>query len=194
MTNIVCYMGGSCGDLIAAIFDTTGCVFRNSAVGIPSERTKLKKPHLFASESDKDLYLESCKDFPSIVSHDPEYHLKNKHKFITVSIDNYKDAIWAAKRFKHLHKPRVWTEMTSASGADSVEKYAQMMIDYSSWLAPHAHKVVHLSAILNGELFAALGDCVTVTKQKTNFYHNWLGLQYLPFKRSWHLLRKGIAI
>lgn len=194
MTNIVCYMGGCCGDLVAAMFDKTDCVVRHSAVMLPSERTKLKKPHLFASDSEKDQYIDSCKNFASIVSHDIEYHLRKNHEFITVAVTNFQDALWAAKRFKHLHRPHVWNEMVAGSGANTIEQYAEMMLDYTARVTTKSNLVINLTDIIDGNLLDILSPIVEITEGKKKFYANWISVQHFSYDRSMQLLRRGFVV
>jgi hypothetical protein len=65
--NIVCYTGGTCGDMVSAILDVSGAYFKNTTVMFDQDRIQLKKPHLFASDQLKDQYLvEIAKKYKSI--------------------------------------------------------------------------------------------------------------------------------
>ena len=57
MIEIICYTGGSCGDLITALIDSKDTSYRGNTVMIDADRSRLKKPHEFANDSDKDQYL-----------------------------------------------------------------------------------------------------------------------------------------
>jgi glycerol kinase len=173
--NIVCYTGGTCGDMISAILDPVGTRFRHTAVMIEdSDRSRLKKPHLFQSDQEKDQYLiEIEKKYQSIPSHDLDYHVRKKHDFIGITVQDKATALWAAKRFKQLHRAHVWEEMTALSGVNSVEEYAQMMIDFSNLITQHTDRVVSLESIRAG---TALDNPILKTASK-NLYRNWLDLQ-----------------
>ena len=83
MIDIVCYTGGSCGDLITALIDGKGAHFRNKAVMFEQDRLRFKKPHTFANDEEKDQYLnEIANKYRSIPSHDLQYHIKSGHDFI----------------------------------------------------------------------------------------------------------------
>ena len=114
--NIVCYTGGTCGDMISAILDPIGTRFRHTAVMIDhADRSRLKKPHLFQSDQEKDQYLiEIEKKYQSIPSHDLDYHVRKKHNFIGITVQDKAVALWAAKRFKQLHRAHVWYQMDNA--------------------------------------------------------------------------------
>ena len=60
--NIVCYMGGTCGDLIVSVIDPKHTKFHESAMKLPLERYKLKKPHLFSNDEEKTEYIKSLED------------------------------------------------------------------------------------------------------------------------------------
>jgi hypothetical protein len=173
--NIVCYMGGTCGDMISAVLDPNGTRFRHTAVIIDDlNRTCLKKPHLFQSDLDKDQYLiEVGKKYQSIPSHDLDYHIRKKHDFIGITVQDKTVALWAAKRFKQLHRAHVWEEMVAACGANTVEGYAQMMIDFSNLITQHTDRIVSLESIRAG---TALDNPVLKTASE-NFYRNWMDLQ-----------------
>ena len=172
--NIVCYTGGTCGDMISAILDPAGAYFKNTTVMFDQDRTRLKKPHLFESDTEKDRYLiEAEKKYQSISSHDLDYHIRRGHDFVGVTVQDKTMALWAAERFKRLHRDYVWAEMTAASGADSIEGYAQMMIDFSNLVTQHTDRIVTLESIRAG---TALDNTVLKTASK-DFYLEWLGLQ-----------------
>ena len=101
--NIVCYTGGTCGDMISAILDSAGGYFTNNRVMFDQDRTQLKKPHLFNSDTEKDQYLiEAGKKYRSIPSHDLDYHIRNAHDFIGITVQDNAVALWAATRFKKI--------------------------------------------------------------------------------------------
>ena len=119
MIEIICYAGGTCGDLIAALIDSKGAYFRNKAVMFKQERLRFKKPHAFADDEERDQYLaEMTLKYKSIPSHDLQYHLRRKHNFIGITVSDWNTAQWASKRFKELHQSHVWEDMIAASGAD----------------------------------------------------------------------------
>lgn len=172
--NIVCYAGGTCGDMISAILDTTGAQFKNTTVMLDQDRTRLKKPHLFKADTEKDQYLmDMAKKYQSIPSHDLKYHIQRRHDFVGITVQDKTVSMWAAERFKRLHRPHVWAEMTAVCGADSIEGYAQMMIDFSNLVAQHTDRIVTLESIRAG---TALDNPILKTANK-EFYFNWLDLQ-----------------
>jgi hypothetical protein len=174
MIEIVCYTGGACGDLVTALIDSKGAYFRNKAVMFEQERLRFKKPHTFVDDNERDQCLaEMTLKYKSVPSHDLQYHLRQKHNFIGITVSDWNTALWAAKRFKELHRPHVWEEMTAASGADSVEKYAQLMIDFSNMIVQHTDRIITLESIRAGTV---LQNPILQLPSK-NFYKNWLDLQ-----------------
>ena len=172
--NIVCYTGGTCGDMISAILDPAGADFKNTTVMLVQDRTRLKKPHLFESDTEKDQYLiEAEKKYQSIPSHDLDYHIRRGHDFVGITVQDKTVALWAAERFKKLHRAHVWKEMTAACGADTVEGYAQMMIDFSNLVIQHTNKIITLESIKAGTV---LQNQLLSTVNK-NLYQNWQDLQ-----------------
>lgn len=182
MIEIVCYMGGTCGDLIAAIIDYKDSRFEGKKMKHVDVRQRLKKPHLFATNEEKDEYLkqvETDTSYQSISSHDLAYHIDRKHSFIGITCDDIGVAVQAAKRFKDFHRPHVWQEMQTACGAKSVEEYAQMMIDFSNLIRQHTKKTVKLESIMTGNLLPELGNVLDrpIDRKGQNVYANWLNLQ-----------------
>jgi hypothetical protein len=178
---IVCYTGGTCGDLIAAMIDSTHARFQNTTVIHSADRQRLKKPHTFANDEEKDQYItEISSRYQSIPSHDLDYHVRRSHRFIAITVQDFKTAMWAARRFRLLHKPHVWQEMQTACGASSIEDYAQLLIDYSNMVVNHTTDIVKLEDIHNGRAIQALNK-LGINYQYKNLYQNWLDLQNNKF-------------
>lgn len=178
---IVCYTGGTCGDLIAALIDPTHVKFENKAVMHFANRQRLKKPHTFDNNEEKDQYInEISTQYLSIPSHDLDYHIQRAHKFIAITVQDFKIAMWAARRFQALHRPHVWQEMQTKCGAATIEEYAQMMIDYSNMVVHHTTDVIKLEDIHNGQAIQALTNIGINTGHK-HLYQNWLDLQKQRF-------------
>lgn len=182
MIEIVCYMGGTCGDLIAALIDPTDTRFKVSTrtVAHDEKRIKLKKPHLFVNDTDKDQYISDISQFyRSIPSHDIEYHSIRQHSFIGITVNNTKTAQWAAERFKQAHRPHVWEEMQKVCGAESIKDYAQMLIDYSSLIKNKTDRILTLESIQNGTIINDLEKIINrpIDKIGCNMYNSWIDLQ-----------------
>ena len=178
---IVCYTGGTCGDLIAAMIDSTHARFQNTTVIHSDGRRRLKKPHIFANDEEKDQYItEMSTQYLSIPSHDLDYHVRRSHRFIAITVQDFEIAMWAARRFRGLHRPQVWQAMQTVCGAATIEDYAQMLIDYSNMVVNHTTDVVKLEDIRNGQAIQSLIKLGINSKHK-NLYLNWLDLQNHKF-------------
>lgn len=160
---IVCYTGGTCGDIISQILDPAE---------LTTDRQRLKKPHLFTNSQEKDLFL-STTQYLSIPSHDFEYHRDSGHNVLAIVCRYMPDAIWAATRFKSLHKPHVWKEMTKFCGANSIESYAQMILDFGNMIANYATDIVYLDDIVHGKAVSCLIG-LGYTTPGANKYKEWL--------------------
>lgn len=180
--NIVCYTGGTCGDLISALLDTQGAVLNadTGTVMMPDYRIRLKKPHLFDTVESKNQYLQSVPSDTCVSSHDLNYHVQQHHNFISITVQDEQIALWAARRFRQLHRPHVWQEMQQRCGATTVEQYAQTLIDYSSMVANLTDKIVTLESIVAGHA-AKIENSVGIklSNNAKTFYQNWLRSQQL---------------
>lgn len=178
---IVCYLGGTCGDLLSALIDTRDVKLQiNGSVNHVPERTKLKKPHLFLSSSEKDNYLKSV-NYTSISSHDTEYHIQQHHSFISIGVQYFDTAMWAALRFKNLHQDHVWAEMQDKCGASKVEDYARTIMNYSNLVEKSGCHVLKLESILQGTAVADLEKIInkSLGAPAIKFYEQWLNAQEL---------------
>lgn len=174
MIEIICYTGGSCGDLITALIDSKGAYFRNTTVMFAQDRLRFKKPHTFASDEEKDQYLNDIANkYKSIPSHDLQYHIKRGHNFIGITVQDLSVARWASTRFKELHRPHVWEEMSSVCGVTTVEDYAQIMIDFSNLVTQHTDRIITLESIKAGTV---LQNPILKNAGK-NLYQNWIDMQ-----------------
>ena len=176
--NIVCYTGGTCGHVLSAIIDSRGCEFNRSAVKMDPARCRLNKPHTFLNDLEKTQYVHDMDlVYNSIPSHDLDYHVRVGQDFITVTVNKFDTALWAAERFKSLHRPNVWNEMQKFCGANDIKGYAQTLLDYSNMVKTHTNKVVELERILQGYAVDDLAEYVVLSDLDKNFYHEWLKLQ-----------------
>lgn len=177
---IICYTGGTCGDLITAMIDYRDAKFDFKAVIHNEERRQLKKPLTFTNDEEKDIYIQQIsKQYNSIPSHDLDYHVKRKHQFISITVEHPKVALWAATRFKQLHRPHVWEEMQRACGSNTVKDYAQILIHYSNMVKSHTDQIITLESIKKGNAIEELEKILRydLTVGGKNLYRNWLNLQ-----------------
>lgn len=177
---IICYLGGTCGDLVSAVIDPTDARLQGTTVQHNASRTQLKKHHLFIDDAAKDIYLKSV-DAGSISSHDLDYHVRRNHGFISIVVNNLSDAHWASERFRALHRPHVWQEMQEKCGANDVDDYAQVMIDYSNLVVKHAQVCINLEDIIEGRLISVLQKDfgIKASSLAQDFYRTWIKVQEL---------------
>lgn len=174
---IVCYTGGTCGDLITALIDSTDAQIKNGAVIHLAGRSRLKKFHLFNSTEEKNSYLTDIfQQYNSIPSHDLDYHVRQQHNFVSIVVNSFKTAQWAAKRFKSLHRPHVWEEMAKTCGAESVDDYGQLLLHYSAMVKKLTAHTLSLEKILNGYIVDDLENIIgqQLSNDSKLFYQLWL--------------------
>lgn len=178
---IVCYAGGMCGDLVSALVDHRGTTFtsHNKTVNHVAERIRLKKPHLLTLDEKNQYLNDISKQYLSVSSHDLEYHRQQSHNFISITVEDFKTATWAAVRFKNCHRPKVWQEMQQMCGAADTESYAQILIDFSKLVKQTATATVRLEDIISGKVINSLEVILKsdITKNSKNIYENWLSMQ-----------------
>lgn len=173
---IICYTGGTCGDLVAAVIDTTEVVISNSQMIIPNNRSQLKKPHMFDTDQQKDQYIDNmCMQYKSIPSHDLQYHSQRQHDFIGIVVETKSVAHWAACRFKNLHRPRVWQAVSQLCNIATVDDYAQMLLDFGQLLKTKTKKIIYLEDILDGQLLQNLR--LLNVEANDALYRQWLAQQ-----------------
>jgi hypothetical protein len=173
MTDIICFMGGACGDIVVASLDPTDTQINGNRISMPLHRQLLKKPHLYRTSEDKDVYLDFIgRHYRSVPSHNTEYHIEQKHNFYSITVDDMSVAQWAAQRFKDLHQPKVWDEMTRVINCNSVEDYANFLKNYSGVVKGKAN-IIRLEDIIGGNL----ANYIEVDQNGKDMYYNWLNTQ-----------------
>jgi len=160
---IVCYTGGTAGDIITRIIDNQDLLI---------DRQRLKKSRLFSSDEEKDQYINGS-SWGSLPSHDFEYHRSRQHDILGIRCRDMPSALWAANRFKKLHQSHVWEVMSQACGANTVEQYAQMIIDFGNMIADYTNNMLYLDRILAGHAVADLID-LNIPVPGKDLYIEWL--------------------
>ena len=175
--HIVCYTGGTCGDLVVALLDSRDVEFQDSKMHHVQERSRLKKPHLFQSSEEKDQYIvDIMGKYDSIPSHDLDYHIEQNHNIVSIVVSDFSVAVWAAHRFQQYHRPHVWKEMTQRCGANTVEDYAQIMLHYSNKVSNYTTNLIKLEDIVNGHAIDAVENYTKQSVDNTGkqIYKQWL--------------------
>ena len=171
--DIICYAGGMCGDIVTSVIDSSHSVLIGPRIYTNMHRSKLKSNLFIVSEADQLDYIKEMEaKYLSIPSHNTALHVKHKHPYITIFTENYDLAFWCATRFKKLHPADVWERL----GADSVESYANNIIESCKYSAAHTDKIIMLEDILSGNLLSALSKYVTTPLNK-KLYDRWLNNQ-----------------
>jgi hypothetical protein len=172
--NIICFTGGTCGDILTVMIDSTEVDLSHTWLGLSAERCRLKKPHTFCNDLEKNLYLDQVSLlYNSIPSHDLDYHVRQRHNFISITVKDFGVALWASTRFKEIHRPHVWEEMQRVCGATTIEEYAQRIIDYSNMVQQHTDCIVTLERILSGHAIEDLSQWIK-TDLNIDIYKRWL--------------------
>lgn len=176
---IICYAGGTCGDLVTSVIDSSDSEINiRKHFELSAERSRLKKPHLFQSDVEKLQFLDDISSqYLSIPSHDLDFHSRYAHNFIGITVQDKEIAYWAAERFKNLHRPHVWEEMTRYCGASTVEAYAQTLIDFSNLISTKTNQLIRLEDIVNGNLVDQLSNFIK-TPLNNELYQQWLTAQF----------------
>jgi hypothetical protein len=170
-------MGGTYGDLVSGLINENIKVDDIKKVVVPSaDSSRLKKPHLFSNDHQKNQYLEEvAQKFNSISSHDAEYHIRNNHEFLAIVVDDYASALRCAYRFKLSHRDEVWNEMMTKCGASTVEDYANAILNFSHMIKKHAKWSVSTTEIENGEILLRIQEIQNKPIQSSVYemYKHW---------------------
>jgi hypothetical protein len=174
---VVCYMGGTYGDMVAGLINEdlkTDFIWQ---VARPNEEvSKLKKPHTFGSDQEKDEYINSISsEYKCILSHDQDYHFKRGHNVLGIVVTTMKSALRCAKRFRAAHRAHVWKEMMDRCGAKTIEEYAEMMLHYSSAIEKQSKWIISTDEIQDGRVLERITQITgkSLTKSTQNSYKNW---------------------
>ena len=175
MAELILYMGGCCGDIITGLIDTKGISITSGKCIILKERAKLKRSFQFVDTAEKDAYIASASRYwKSLPSHDADYHIKNNHPYLGIVCNDRKTALWAATRFRKLHRDPVWERMSKASGAKTIEEYAQLITDFSNMIKPAAYKTIELADIVEGNAIEKLKELTQLDDCASIMYDQWL--------------------
>jgi hypothetical protein len=174
---VICYMGGTYGDMIAGLINEdlkTDSLWR---IAKPTEEIcRLKKPHTFGSDQEKDEYMNSISsEHKCILSHDQDYHFSRNHNVLGVVVTNMKSALKCAKRFKAAHRAQVWKEMMDRCGAKTIEEYAEIMIHYGKIIESQCKWIITTDEIENKQILERIESIVgtPLSEATKNAYKNW---------------------
>jgi len=175
MAELILYMGGCCGDIVTGLIDTKGISIISRQCVVLKERAKLKRSFSFANAAEKDYYIASASRYwRSLPSHDADYHMQNNHGYLGIVCSDLKTAMWAATRFRKLHSDTVWERISKASGANTIEEYAQLIMDFSNMIKSSTHKTIELGDIVQGNAIEKLKELTQLDDCASIMYNQWL--------------------
>lgn len=181
MIDVIVYMGGSCGDLAAALIDNADCQVNSEhgTMNMTYIRQALKKPHQFASDLEKDQYLKnSSLIYLSVPSHDLDYHVRNHHRFLAITVKTPSLAYWAAQRFQKSLLPHTWTKICDSYHIKTVDDYASLMLNYSKMIVNRTLFIIDLEDIVAGNAVDIIEkkSCNGVCDGARHLYREWLAM------------------
>ena len=175
MTKLILYMGGCCGDIVTGLIDTKGISIQSGKCVVLKEREKLKRSFQFANNAQKDAYIASASRYwNSLPSHDADYHMQNNHPYLGIVCSELKTAMWAATRFRNLHRDIVWKRMSDVTGAKTIEEYARLILDFSSMIKSSAYETIELTDIVEGNVIEKLKELTLLDDCASIMYNQWL--------------------
>lgn len=176
----VVYMGGTCGDLVSAVIDNRGNSVDGTKIQMQVTRALLKKPYIFKDSAEKLRYLDEIKDmYTCIPSHDVEFHIEQVHDIIGIAVETEYIANWCAERFKAVHRPAVWEQVCKSMNIETVNDYAEMLLNYSTGvIKPATNNIITVEEILDGKLCEKLHSFGIDTLDE-ELYNNWINAQWI---------------
>ncbi len=179
---LVVYMGGACGDLVCALIDPRGATLNVAAktMHLDLDRQCLKRPHSFADDQARDLYLEHIvHSYRSVPSHDLDYHRRRGHRFVGITVDDADTALWAAQRFRAAHRPQVWQQVAAAWNITGADQYAQLLLDHSALIRQSTDRLLRLEDIRSGTVMPRIEHMIgrDLERDAVNCYKNWQHIQ-----------------
>jgi len=175
---IVCYAGGTAGDLMTAVIDNTDCSYDSSKnkLKIGKERSLMKKFYLFKERNDKINYIKNIfQTFKSLPSHDVDFHTRYK-EFNTLGITCFDEKLrfLSSKRFKILHSEKVWESLQEVSLASTIEEYSNNIFEISKKIQDNFIHI-DLLEVLKGDLINFLEkNNFKISAESKSLYNKWL--------------------
>lgn len=163
---IIVYAGGAAGDLVAAAIDPTDYVFHGTHFTAKViERVMLRNRYTSGmTYLELDSYINNSK-YKSLASHNPKYHIEQKHDFIFVDSGDTDYAKWAANRFTDLW----YTKLDWMKSPMDYNYHIEMAIQ----TRPYTNKIITLQEILEGKMLSKL-RAFTKYELYTDQYQVWL--------------------
>jgi hypothetical protein len=175
---IVCFAGGTSGDLVVAMIDSLDCGYEinDHRIKLTKDRSGMKKPWMFKNADEKRNYItDTFEIYDSLPSHDIDFHIGEKSENV-IGITCFDKVLRdkSASRFKNLHTSEVWDYLTKATNTKTLDQYSNDILEVSKKLKNN-FLTIDLSQIVGGnlpDLLHQMGFDITV--KSGSLYEYWL--------------------
>jgi len=175
---IVCFAGGTAGDLVVGVLDPRNCSYDydHGSINLEEDRYAMQKFWKFDDDIKKDAYLkEAFKSYDSLPSHDVDFHFKNKTNDV-LGITCFDEDLRrkSARRFKSLHRPWIWESLRFVTDTETIEKYTNDILKISRKLKDRFN-TIDLEDIIKGNLIKNLQSLgYEISDEGIKLYETWL--------------------
>jgi hypothetical protein len=175
---IVCFAGGTSGDLVVSVLDPKNCDYNPSQgkVKISKDRSVMKKFWQFTNtKQKKDAIKNGFENYDSLPSHDVDFHIDHgQDKVIGITCFDKDLRDRSATRFKNLHSNQVWDSLTKVSKTETIEQYSDDILQISRKLE-RAFTTIDLKEIIKGNLISRLTEMeYTISDESLEIYKKWM--------------------
>ena len=175
---IVCFAGGTSGDLVVAMIDSLDCGYEinDHRINLTKDRSGMKKPWMFKNADEKRNYItDTFEAYDSLPSHDVDFHIGEKSENV-IGITCFDKVLRdkSASRFKNLHTSEVWDSLTKVTNTKTLDQYSNDILEISKKLKNN-FLTIDLSQIVGGnlpDLLHQMGFDITV--KSGSLYEDWL--------------------
>jgi len=152
---IVCFAGGTSGDLVVAMIDSLDCGYEinDHRIKLTKDRSGMKKPWMFKNADEKRNYItDTFEIYDSLPSHDIDFHIGEKSENV-IGITCFDKVLRdkSASRFKNLHTSEVWDSLTKVTNTKPLDQYSNDILEVSKKLKNN-FLTIDLSQIVGGNL------------------------------------------
>ena len=178
---IICFAGGTAGDLVVGVLDPRNCLYDNQqgSITLEKDRYTMKKFWLFNNEQDKDEYIDKVfKKYNSLPSHDVDFHINTTNRnVIGITCFDKSLRLQSAKRFKSLHRPYVWDSLRKVTDTETIDQYSNDILEISRKLK-QKFPTIDLQEIIGGDLINSLKILGhEIPAEGLRLYESWLERQ-----------------
>ena len=175
---IVCFAGGTSGDLVVAMIDSLDCGYEinDHRINLTKDRSGMKKPWMFKNADEKRNYItDTFEAYDSLPSHDIDFHIGEKSENV-IGITCFDKVLRdkSASRFKNLHGSEVWDSLTKVTNTKTLDRYSNDILEVSKKLKNN-FLTIDLSQIVGGNLLDLLHQMgFDITVKSGSLYEYWL--------------------